>query len=348
MPAGAAPRYSYLATVLRLEKVGGGGLSLWSSAQRVACMDETVAQVFGASWTAAGALQRMARNTLDNARTAISDPRKPENEAVHDFRRAMKRWRALLRLIGPLVGAEARALRDEARDLARTLAGARDPQSALDALADIDKHAAPLSPRSMAGLRQRVEEIRTRAETRLDAGLRRRFAATLDRASMALELWPLDAITSAELAHQLARGYGRARALVPAHWQAASAEELHELRKRVVIHRYQIEIAEEFWPRFVKMWAGEAQRLRERLGKHHDLLVLQNLTAPHQPLARWRSRLVPAVRERQAAHATAAARLAMRLFYEKPKNFERRLVALSATESPEHAEHDAAPAHQLH
>jgi CHAD domain-containing protein len=311
-------------------------------------MDETVAQAFGASWTAAGALQRIARNSLAEARSAISDPNKPENEAVHDFRRAMKRWRALLRLVGPLVGAEARPLRDEARDLARALAGARDPQSALDALADIDKHGAPLSARSMAGLRQRVGEIRRHAETRLDAGLRRRFAAVLDRASMALELWPLDAVTSAEIAHQLARGYGRARSLVPAHWRTASGEELHELRKRVVIHRYQIEIAEEFWPRFVKMWAGEAQRLRERLGKHQDLLVLQNLTGPHQPLARWRSRLLPAVKERQAAHAAAAARLATRLFCEKPKNFERRLVAFSATEGPEHAEHDAAAAHHLH
>ncbi|HEY8441311.1 MAG TPA: CHAD domain-containing protein [Xanthobacteraceae bacterium] len=311
-------------------------------------MDSTVAQTFGTNWTAAGALQRIARNSLAQAHTAISDADKPENEAVHDFRRAMKRWRALLRLIGPIVGAEARVLRDEARDLARALAGARDPQSALDALADIEKHGCALSAGSMAHLRERVHAIRTQAETRLDAGLRRSFSAALDRASMALELWLLDAITSADIAHQLARGYDGARSLIPADWQAATADELHELRKRVVIHRYQIEIAEESWPRFVKMWAGEAQRLRERLGKHHDLVVLETLTAPHQPLARWRSRLVPAVKARQAAHVAAAARLAARLFHEKPKAFERRLVALSATESPEHADYDTAAVHQLH
>jgi len=50
--------------------------------------------------------------------------------------------------------------------------------------------------------------------------------------------------------------------MIPEDWAAADAEELHELRKRVVIHRYQMDIVEPLWPRFAKMWTGEAQRLR--------------------------------------------------------------------------------------
>ena len=53
-----------------------------------------------------------------------------------------------------------------------------------------------------------------------------------------------------------------------------TAEELHELRQRVVEHRYQMEIVQALWPRMVKLWVGEAQRLRERLGSHQDLVVL--------------------------------------------------------------------------
>ena len=71
------------------------------------------------------------------------------------------------------------------------------------------------------------------------------------------------------------------------------------MRKRVVIHRYQMQIVESLWTRFAKMWISEAQRLRERLGKHQDLQVLENLTAPRQPLARWRARLVPAIQARK-------------------------------------------------
>ena len=46
-----------------------------------------------------------------------------------------------------------RRLRIEARDLARSLTGARDAQSALDALNDLAKHGLALSPRSLAGAR---------------------------------------------------------------------------------------------------------------------------------------------------------------------------------------------------
>jgi hypothetical protein len=77
-----------------------------------------------------------------------------------------------------------------------------------------------------------------------------------------------------------------------------------------------------------KVWAEEAQRLRNRLGACQDLAVLTALTAPRQPLARWRSRLAPAVEARRAAHLKTAARIASRLFAEKPKAFRRRIAAL--------------------
>jgi hypothetical protein len=76
------------------------------------------------------------------------------------------------------------------------------------------------------------------------------------------------------------------------------------------------------------MWITEAQRLRERLGKHQDLTVLETLTSPHQPLAPWRSRLVPAIQARKGKHVAASKRIATRLFVEKPKAFRRRLEAM--------------------
>jgi len=75
------------------------------------------------------ALRGVARDILTEARAAIEDPAKSDAERVHDFRRTMKRWRGLLRLLEPFVGQEAKRLRDEARDLARMLSGARDGQS---------------------------------------------------------------------------------------------------------------------------------------------------------------------------------------------------------------------------
>src|SRR6516225_1030117 len=274
------------------------------------------------------ALRAVAHDVLAEARAAITDPAKSDAEAVHDFRRAMKRWRALLRLLEPFVGDDARRLRDEARDLARALSGARNAQSALDALADLERRRSPLSPRSFAELRRRIEQIRQTAETMLNGHMRLRLGSALDQASAAVERWPLHMLTFDDVADQLTRFYRRARQMLPVVWSAAEAEELHELRKYVVIHRYQIDLIAPLWPRFVKMWSGEAQRLRDRLGKHQDILMLASLTGPHQPLARSRSRLATAIAERRAAHVAGAARIAARIFVEKPNALRRRLAAM--------------------
>jgi CHAD domain-containing protein len=283
--------------------------------------------------TAVGeALRAVASDILAEARAALDNPANTDAQAVHDFRRAMKRWRALLRLLDPFLGEEGRQLRTEARDLARALAGARDAQSALDALADLGKHGLKLTPRSLATVRGRLDQIRQAAEaTILTGGMRVRMTRALDEAGVAVEHWPLDELKFSDIADRLARSLGAARRLAPADWSEADPEELHELRKRIVNHRYQMEIVEPLWPRFGKMWVGEAQRLRDRLGKHQDLLVLERLIGPHQALAPWRSRLAPAIAERQSEHVTAAKRIASRLFVEKPRAFRRRLEVIWET-----------------
>jgi CHAD domain-containing protein len=135
-------------------------------------------------------------------------------------------------------------------------------------------------------------------------------------------------LTFGQIADRLTRGYRAARRALPQHWADAQPENLHELRKRIVTHRYQMETVRPLWPRFSKMWIAEAQRLRERLGKHQDLLVLAKLTEPHQPLARWRGRLGPAVEQRKAEHVRGAQKLATRLLVEKPKAFRQRLEVM--------------------
>ena len=145
--------------------------------------------------------------------------------------------------------------------------------------------------------------------------------------------WPLRRVGFAEIAGELAFGYRRARRAIPSDWKKAEANAVHELRQRVVEHRYQMEVVEPVWPRMVKLYVAETQRLRERLGSHQDLVVIAGMTAPHQPLARWRARLGPLIDQRKARHVAAAGRLAGRLFAEKPKAFRTRLEALWDSQS---------------
>src|ERR1700722_1510907 len=54
------------------------------------------------------AVRAIAARVLAKARTAILDPERSNETAVHDFRRAIKQWRALMRLLAPFIPDAAR------------------------------------------------------------------------------------------------------------------------------------------------------------------------------------------------------------------------------------------------
>ncbi|HEX9073711.1 MAG TPA: CHAD domain-containing protein [Pseudolabrys sp.] len=285
-----------------------------------------------------GGLAAAARLIIADGRRALSDPELSDPEAVHEVRKALKRWRALLRLLARPLGEQADQMRTEARELMRAVAGARDAQSALDALTDLRKADLPFSPTSIETIRARLTKMRDAAEAKcFTKNMQGRLSRYLDYATLSLERWPLKAIDFDIVTDGLTSTYRRAQQLVPDSWPDAEPEHLHDLRRRVVEHRHQMDLVEPLWPRLGKVWAEEAQRLRNQLGSCQDLAVLTNFTAPHQPLAPWRSRLSPVINARRNAHLKSAARLAGRLFAERPKAFRRRMKALwSARQSRTH------------
>jgi CHAD domain-containing protein len=271
-----------------------------------------------------------ARAIIADARQALANKELSDPEAVHELRKALKRWRALMRLLArAAVGEPAEQMRMEARELMRALTGARDAQSALDALADLKKSELPLSPTSAETMRKRLTELRDAAEkTSFTPEMREKLSRYLDYAALSVDRWQLATASFDTVADALTATYRRARQLVPDDWPSVDAEHLHDLRRRVVEHRHQMDLIEPLWPRLGAVWADEAQRLRNQLGSCQDLAVLASFTAPHQPLAPWRSRLAPLIEGRRTAHLKRAARLAGRLFAEKPKAFRRRIGAL--------------------
>ena len=274
-------------------------------------------------------LAALLRDIVASGRKPIETADISDAVAVHDLRKAFKRWRAIMRLIAPTVGGEAEEMRIAARDLAREIAAARDIRAAQEALADLGDDAPALPARSRVAIVERLAQLGASAEAiSLTPERKARIGEMWTQAAAAVERWPLQSFDRAEAAQQLAASYKRVCAAIPQEWPHASPEALHRLRRRVVEHRYQMELAEPLWPKLMRLWVSEAQRLRDRLGAHQDLVILQRLTQPHQPLARWRSQLAPSIVERQAAHVKGAKRLAGRLFAEKSKAFRQRLTSL--------------------
>jgi CHAD domain-containing protein len=275
------------------------------------------------------ALAGLMRDIVSSGRKPLDTPDIADAVAVHDLRKAFKRWRAILRLIGPAIGDEAELMRVEARELAREMATARDGQAAIEAMADLGDDVPNLSARSRATIGERLARIGANAEaTSLTPMHKSRIGEAWTRAAGAIARWPIARFDRTEATRRLTATYRKGRAAIPDDWSKASPDALHRFRQRAVEHRYQMELVAPLWPKLMRVWISEAQRLRDRLGAHHDLVVLLRLTEPHQPLAHWRSRLAPLIEERQAAHVATARRLAGRLFAEKPKAFRRRLASL--------------------
>lgn len=274
-------------------------------------------------------LSAIARGILAEAKDAITDPARATGTSVHDFRKAIKRWRAYLRFLTPHFGEGCKALQAQARDCAKKLGGARDLRSTIDALEDIREEAYELNDRALETIAERLKSLQAEAEAReVGANGFGAIADEVSKWSLTVSLWNFDRIEFKDISASLAEGYRRARKALPEDWHAAGEEELHDFRKRVIDHRYQMELIEPLWPRMAKLWVDEAQRLRDALGMYRDLANLRALAGPHQPLARFRSKLSPPIERRQEVHLAKAAKLAARIFADKPKSFRARLDAL--------------------
>lgn len=278
-------------------------------------------------------LQAIAAHLLIRAHEILEDRTLDDKVVVHDIRRAMKQWRAFLKMLSPFLADQHQSLRDDARTLARKLTVARDAQSAIDAfhdtIAGTYDRPSELTPQNLVAIYRRLEDLRIEKEARIwDEETRQQFSDYITAASYYVSHWALHPLTFGDLSERVADTYRRARQALPKDWSQASPDELHELRRRVVEHRYQMELIEPAWPRLGRIWVDEAQRLRTRLGRYQDLHVLALLTLPHQPLAPWRRKLVPLIAHQQAEYAKQASRVAARLFAEPPKAFRRRIEAL--------------------
>lgn len=197
--------------------------------------------------------------TLDAVAAAVADP--DPVEMVHDARKAMKQYRALLRLIP---GDEAKAERRRTAEVARQLSGARDQVAARDAL-DVMAHAGFLLPCDHTDAKAVLGE-----DDPVDAGEHRAaLGGFLVSARAMLAETLAAAAREADVAKGLAKAYRQARRA-----PFDTPEAMHEARKRVVTHRYQMSFLAEAFGHGAKRARG-AQRLRDLLGAHQDIETLR-------------------------------------------------------------------------
>ena len=262
------------------------------------------------------------------------DGRALDKEAIHDTRKALKRLRALVRLLRAELG-EQRYKREHAilRDAARRLAGARDAEvmvGTLDAL--LERHPRELGRRRPADRAAQAARRRTRRGGA--SGARRSCDARGGAARAGRPARAGPAVGAARTARHRPRRARpaadlprRARARAPRRAREGRRRaRAHEWRKRVKDLRYAAEILDQ------RPLARRADELAELLGEEHDLVVLAGLLprAGRAPFKgkrgrRARKALLARIARRRRRLRKRALREGERLYARAPKKFVRRV-----------------------
>lgn len=280
----------------------------------------------------AHAVRRIGMEQLEASETKLSAGDVPA-VAVHDVRKALKRVRALLRLVRPALGN--RVFEQEntrLRDIGRLLSGTRDQHVLEQTLAAIESRFALGQSGITQGARLALAEAGPGGGTRLapDSSAARTVRQRLRKAATAFADLPVRGSGFEPIAEGLETAYRRARKALTAAEADGSDETVHEWRKQVQHHWRHMLLLTRVWPEVLQARAHEAKALSQILGEDHDLAMLARFL--HSEAAAsvprdQRAALDALCRARQGELRRAAAPRAHRLFAEPPRALRKRLTA---------------------
>lgn len=289
-------------------------------------------------------LRRITVEQFDGAIAGFVSGRDVDG-AVHEARKAMKRLRAVLRLVRGTLGDDVYRFENAyLRDTASLVGGARDAWVAVETVRGLrGDFGEQLDGSTFAGLEEalvaRYGDVRARVD---DATVLDEVVYRLRSARARYAAWPLDEEAAAAygrrpLRHEfgtvgegLGRTYSRGQEAMAEASRAPGPESFHAWRKDAKYLRHQVEILAPLWPEVLGGHARALDRLGEALGDEHDLAVLLDLVREDPglcPHPRERALLVALAQHRRSALQRDALLLGARLYAEPPRLFVRRLHA---------------------
>lgn len=257
----------------------------------------------------------------------------PSATSVHEARKVIKRLRSLLSLVrAGLADDDLRREKQRLREIAQTLAGARDAQVMVETSAALRSGGLPRSCQTTdVALMGMLEQRRQQAEKKLAAERGQLPVPAFRDAQNALTALPLSNIGFEEVLDGFTKTYQSGRQLhAELEESEADDERFHDLRKHVQQHWRHLQLISNAWPKVLKEQVGLAHELAETLGKDHDLSVLAAFVRDHaDKLGSDKGveaylRICGKVQDQLRKEADLLAR---RLYAEKPKAIRERMRA---------------------
>lgn len=277
-------------------------------------------------------LTRVVDELIKSAIARIKQPSTDREEDLHQVRLAIKRLRAILRLLRPLVSKtffkrENARLRSAARRLARL----RDLAVARRTLEQVtDK----LASHSQDAAVQEVFEsflAQTPASSRYDedreAALRLAGRA-LAQTRHAFRVLPLPDRGWNTIEPGLKKLYRQNRTWMKCASSSDKDEDFHEWRKRVKYYFYLLEMLIPMWPSRLGKMVKHLDCLQDKLGKDHDLAVLKSFLVKHLSNAKNKKpvgKVIEYLEKQSAKFRKQSMALGKILFDEKLSNWMKAL-----------------------
>ncbi len=286
------------------------------------------------------ALHRITLDQFDIMIPALLHP-DDIDRGIHEARKAMKRTRALLRLVRDEIGYD--VYRNEnvvLRDVSRHLAPVRDSDVLLRTLASIREIFGPsVSSHAFASTRShlRLEHRRLRTTVVDDRQLMTDLATTLNAARARFSARGGPGMQGAgpkirddfrAIRGGLRRVHARGRHGFERATRTPDPETLHEWRKRVKYLQYQVETLSPLWPDLLGAYGARLATLGETLGTEHDFSVLRSVIIDQPdacPDPRERSTLVALIDHHTPHLRHEALTLGTTIYDERTKAFVERM-----------------------
>ncbi len=264
---------------------------------------------------------------LRGARRAARGSAEDPVRAVHEYRKALRRARAVVALLSPSLGRPAaRGLTGHLKAAFRVTNAFRDADILLKTLRGVPPEPDEDLPRHAIEVALELERRRTQAETAETLSRGVRGLAALP-AAMEIVLDP--ALSVHDVERGLARSRRRERRTLARALETGRDEDVHEWRKRVKELRYQLELLASTGSRELRRREKDLGRLAQDLGDVTDLFVLKREIGrrEHEGEIPPASGLAERLRRLSTERSRELLSLGSQLFEEDPKTFARQVLA---------------------
>ena len=257
---------------------------------------------------------------------SVGDPQ--SDDAVHDARRRVKKIRAIIRLVRPVLDKAYRAVDRDLSTVSRLLAPVADGRGIVETLQELEhRYPASLPKRVLAVARSGVLRNGARADREAHArGILKIAAGTLRSERSRVKHWQIRGDGFRAIAPGLEESYRRARRLMILTWSKPKPSNFHTWRRYVKDHWFHIRLLEGRCGFHLVAYERRIEALDGILGEYHNVILLRDLLVTDGSLPREEAaRCLRIVARYQRVLRRHAEILGARIYTERPRRFVRRV-----------------------